>query len=63
MIMFSPFQLTPDDLRHFESIVGLDGMVTDPSQLATYNTDWMKKFRTKKTEKEESWVMNDASAI
>lgn len=38
-------QLTAEDVDHFRSIVGTEGLVQDETQLQLYNNDWMKKFR------------------
>ena len=37
--------LTPSDISHFTSLLGPDGVRTDPDDLRSASTDWMKKYR------------------
>ncbi|GAQ88748.1 FAD/FMN-containing dehydrogenases [Klebsormidium nitens] len=40
-------QLTSDDVRFFQGVLGLGGVVTDDDLLAVANTDWMNKYHGK----------------
>lgn len=40
-------QLTSDDVRFFQGVLGLGGVVTDDDVLAVANTDWMNKYHGK----------------
>ncbi|KAJ3315377.1 hypothetical protein HDU76_002215 [Blyttiomyces sp. JEL0837] len=36
---------TPNDIAHFQSILGPSGVLTDADETAGFNEDWMRKYR------------------
>eukprot|EP01119_Soliformovum_irregulare_P018072 TRINITY_DN5479_c0_g1_i1.p1 TRINITY_DN5479_c0_g1~~TRINITY_DN5479_c0_g1_i1.p1 ORF type:complete len:510 (-),score=145.07 TRINITY_DN5479_c0_g1_i1:38-1567(-) len=38
-------KLEDRDREHFRSILGESGVITDPEEVDSYNTDWMKKYQ------------------